>query len=200
MSPVLGRRPRAPRSCPVNQEAKAPGRGRQHGDGRADQSTESNRTGGGAAHQRRATKNATEALPRTTTTAQRQVPGNNGHRVPETRAARPACNEPRHEKRCQAPPHQATRTPKDTPGAPTRRSARKAARKEGSAGTHTRTPHPQSVGSSPWPYARRTGGRVRESARPRTTLTTALGTTPARPPACPTARTASLQEHALWGR
>ena len=51
MSPVLGRPPRALRSHPVKPGAQAPGGGeRHHGVGKADRSTESDRTVRGAAH------------------------------------------------------------------------------------------------------------------------------------------------------
>ena len=46
----------------------------------------------------------------------------------------------------------------------------------------------------------RTGGRGWESARPRGPHTKARGAPPRRPPAAPTARKASTQERALWGR
>ena len=51
MSLVVCRPPRAPRSRRVNPVAKAPGRGRHHGNGEADRSTDSDQTGGGPAHQ-----------------------------------------------------------------------------------------------------------------------------------------------------
>ena len=63
--------------------------------------------------------------------------------------------------------------PERTPAAPTERRARKATGTVGSAGPQARTPHRHSVGSGPWPQARRTGGRGRESAEPRTPLTEA---------------------------
>ena len=66
VSPVLGRPPCAPRSRPVNPGAKAPARGRHHGDGKADRSTGSDRTGRGAAHHAGARRQPREArCPRT---------------------------------------------------------------------------------------------------------------------------------------
>ena len=59
--PVLCRPPGALRSGPVNLAASAPGRRRHHGNRRANGRIESDRTGGGAAHQRRATRHASEA-------------------------------------------------------------------------------------------------------------------------------------------
>ena len=47
---VLGRSPRVLRSCAVDPGAKAPVRGRHHGVGKADRSTESGQTGRGVAH------------------------------------------------------------------------------------------------------------------------------------------------------
>ena len=53
------------------------------------------------------------------------------------------------------------------------------------------------VGPSRMPQ--KTGGRGWESARPRTPHTQGRGAPSGRPRAVPTARTASLQERALWG-
>ena len=61
MSLVLGWPPHAPRSRPVNQGARAPGRGRHNGYRKADWHTASDRTGPDRAHQRRATRHAREA-------------------------------------------------------------------------------------------------------------------------------------------
>ena len=100
MSPVLGPLPRASRSHSVKRPRRG---GRHHGDGKADQSTESNRTGRGAAH---------HAGPRGT--AERhaaghnqgtgQVLSNNGCWVPQTRRAHTTRNEPRHKNRCRPTP------------------------------------------------------------------------------------------------
>ena len=90
--------------------------------------------------------------PPATAKAQGQVPSNNGHGVPQTWEARTTHDEPRHGSRCQAKP-----------------------------GPHTRTSHPQLLGSEPRPHAPRTGGRAWQSARPRTPQTQARGA-PARAP------------------
>ena len=92
-SPVLGRPPRAPRSRPVKPGARAPGIRKGTTASGADWSTQSDRTGRGAAHQRGAAA---------TTKAHGQVPSNSSHRVPQTRAARTTRNEPRYRHRCQA--------------------------------------------------------------------------------------------------
>ena len=85
-------------------------------------------------------------LPLATTTAEGQMPGNNGHRVPQTPEACRTDDEPGHGRRCQ-----------------------------GKLGPHARTPHPQPVGSGPEPHAPRTGGGVWESAPPRTPHTQVRG-------------------------
>ena len=87
MIPVLGQPPRAPRSRPVNPEAKAPSRGGHHGNRTTDRRTESDRTGRGAAHQCGAKRHAREA-----------------YRWPE----------PRHRTRCQATPNPARGAHEDT--------------------------------------------------------------------------------------
>ena len=60
MSLVLGRPQRAPRSRPLKPGSPRGG-GRHHGDGKAEWSTESDRTGQGAPHQRGAKRHAGEA-------------------------------------------------------------------------------------------------------------------------------------------
>ena len=68
-------------------------------------------------------------------------------------------------------------------------------------GPHARTPRTHSqwvVGPGRTP--KRTGGRGRESARPRTPQTQASTAPPRHPRAAPTARKACSQERALWGR
>ena len=104
MSPVHGRPPRAPRSHPVKPGAQAPGvrKGttasvRPTAAPRATGPDESRRTTRGHEARQRGT-------PPATTRAHRQVPSNNGRRVPQTRRARTTRNEPRHENRCQATP------------------------------------------------------------------------------------------------
>ena len=68
-------------------------------------------------------------------------------------------------------------------------------------GPHTRTPpHPQPVGSGPGQPAQRAGSRGWESTRPWAPHTKAGGAPPGRHRAAPTARKASSQERALWGR
>ena len=68
-------------------------------------------------------------------------------------------------------------------------------------GPHARTPrtHSQWV-VNPGRTPERTSGRGWESARSRTPHTQARGAPPGRPRAAPTARKASSQERALWGR
>ena len=99
-------------ACPTQPPSKAGGasprvRERHHGDGEADPSTESNPTGRGATHQRRGHEARQRGRPQATTKAQGKVPSNNGHQVPQTRAASATRNEPRHRNRCQeaANPH-----------------------------------------------------------------------------------------------
>ena len=102
MSPVLGCPPRAPRSHPVEPGAEAPGEGKgttatgePTGALRATGQEEAQRTNAGHEACQRGTLPAT-------TTARGQVPSHNGHRVPQTRAARTTHIEPRHRNRCQA--------------------------------------------------------------------------------------------------
>ena len=90
--------------------------------------------------------------PPATAKVQGQLPSNNGHRVPQTREARPTHDELGHRSRCQGKP-----------------------------GPYTGPPQPQPVGSGPRPHAPRTGGRAWESARPRTPHTQARGA-PSRAP------------------
>ena len=68
-------------------------------------------------------------------------------------------------------------------------------------GPHADTPrtHSQWV-VGPGRKPERTGGRGWESARPRGPHTKARGASPRRLPAAPTARKASTQDRALWGR
>ena len=94
--------PRAPRSRPVNQGAKALGVGKRTtasgkptGAPRATGPDETRRTTRGHEARQRGT-------PPATTKAHGHVPSNNGYRVPQTRTARTTRNEPGHENRCQA--------------------------------------------------------------------------------------------------
>ena len=95
MSLVLGQPPRAPRSRPVNPGAKADGMGKgttasgkPTGAPRATGPDEARRTTRGHESRQRVT-------PPATNTAHRQVPSNNGRRVPQTRTARAATTRPR---------------------------------------------------------------------------------------------------------
>ena len=104
MSPLPGRPPRAPRSHPVKPGAQTPGVGngtmasrKPTGAPRGTGPDEEQRTTRGHQARQRGT-------PLATTKAQGQVPSNNGHRVPQTRAASTTRNEPRHQNRCQATP------------------------------------------------------------------------------------------------
>ena len=104
MSPVLGRPSRAPRSRPVNPGAKAPGLGKDTmasgkttGEPRATQPDEARRT-------RQCHEGRRRGTPPATTKAHRQVPSNNGRRVPQTRTARTTRSQPHHENRYQATP------------------------------------------------------------------------------------------------
>ena len=88
MSPVLGRPPRAPRSCPVKPGAQAPGvgkgttaSGKPTGAPRATGPDKARRTTRGHEARQRGT-------PPATTKAHGQVPSHNGRRVPQTRRAR----------------------------------------------------------------------------------------------------------------
>ena len=106
-------------ACPAQPPSKAGGASpwggkRHHGVGKADRSTESDRTGRGAAHHA-GPRGTPERHTPATTKAHGQVPSNNGRRVPQTRRARTTRNEPRHEKRCQATPA-AVRMDECTPG------------------------------------------------------------------------------------
>ena len=83
MNPVLGRLPRAPRSRPFNPAAKAPrvekgitSSGKPTGAPRAAGLEESRRT-------RRGHEGRQRGTPPATTKAHRQMPSNNGHRVPQ---------------------------------------------------------------------------------------------------------------------
>ena len=94
-------------ACPAQPPSKAGGaspRGgkRNHGDRKTDWSTESDWTRRGAAHQRRGQEACQRGTPPARTMAPGQVPSHNGHRVPQTRAARTTHNEPRRRNRCQA--------------------------------------------------------------------------------------------------
>ena len=138
-------------TCPAQPPSKAGGdspRGgeRHHGDRKADRSTESDRTGRGAAHQHGATRHAREA----TTTAQGQVPSHNGHRVPRTREARKTHNEPRHKRRCQGQPGPHTGTPRihdQLEAGPGRTPERTRGRRWERA--RPRTPHTMARGAPP---------------------------------------------------
>ena len=61
MCPVLDRPPRALCSRPVNPEAKAPSRGRHHGNGTTNRHSVRDEKGRGEAHQRQANRQAREA-------------------------------------------------------------------------------------------------------------------------------------------
>ena len=150
-SPVLRRPPRAVPSRQVNPGVQAPGMGKDTrasikptGAARAIARDEVQRTNGGPrGHQ--------TGTPPATTKAHRQVPSNNGHRVPQTWTARTTGNEPRHGNRCEATsnPHTTNpsqelrgkgggRTPTHTPRHPSQQWCGAA---ETRAQTHTMTPH-----------------------------------------------------------
>ena len=100
-SPVLGRPPRAPRSCRGNPGLKAPGRGWHHRDGQPTRAL----TATGLEEARRNTRGheaCRRGTPPSTAKAHGRVQSNNGHRVPQTREVRKERNEPRHGRRCQA--------------------------------------------------------------------------------------------------
>ena len=103
MSPVLGRPPRAPRSCPVKPGAQAPGLGK--GATASGKPTGAPRASGRdeARHTTWTTRHAREAH-RRPSKAHGQVPSNKGCWVPQTLRARTTRNKPRHENRCQATP------------------------------------------------------------------------------------------------
>ena len=110
-SPVFGRPLCAPRSRPVNPGAQAPG---------VEKDTTASRkptgaptaTGPNRARRTNAGPQGTQrGTPPATTKARGQVPSNNCHRGPQTRAARRTRNEPRHRNRCQATPNPHTRNP-----------------------------------------------------------------------------------------
>ena len=106
MSPVLGRPPCAPRSCPANPGLRAPGvgegtlaTGKPTGAPRATGPDEERRTNRGREARQRGMQPAT-------TTAQDQVPTNNGRPVPQSRTARTMRTQRRDRKRCQATANQ----------------------------------------------------------------------------------------------
>ena len=157
-------------TCAAQPPSKAGGdtpRGerRHQGDGKADQSTESNRTRRGAAHQRGATKQAREAR------------------------SRP---QPQHEDRCQARTATGCRRPGKRAQHTTNRGTGTGA-KDSRAPTPAHRTHSQWV-AGPARAPERTGGWGWKSARPRTPHTQARGAPPGRSRAAPTARKASSQK------
>ena len=150
--PGPGSRPAS--ACPAQPPSKAGGdrargRGRHHGDGKANWSTESDRTGRGAAHQRGATRHAREA-----------------RRRPQAR----------HEDRCQATTATGCREPGKRAQHPTKRGTGQGA-KESRAPTPAHRTHGQWE-AGPGRTPEETGGRGWESARPRTPHTKARGAPP----------------------
>ena len=118
MSPVLGRPPRAPRSCPVNSGARALGVGEgTTATGKptaAPRATDRTRRGAQTQGQEARQRGTLPAA----TTKQDQVPSNNGHQVPLTRTAPITPTQPRHGRRCQATPNQGgEHPPKCSPAA-----------------------------------------------------------------------------------
>ena len=147
MSPVLGRPLRAPRSQPVKPEAQAPGLGK--GTTASGKPTEAPRATGPDEARRtpRGHQARQRGTPPATTKAQGQMPSNNGHRVPQTRAASTTRKKPRHRNGCQATPnpHTTNRSQewRGTSGARTQ------------AHTHPDTPA-RSGGAQPKPEPKRT--------------------------------------------
>ena len=161
-------------TCPVQPPNKAGGdsprgRGRHHGDGKADRSIESDRTGRGAAHQRGATRHAREA-----------------RRRPQ----------PQHEDKCQATTATGCREPRKH-AEHTRNRATGECAKDSRAPTPAQRIHSQCE-AGPGYTPERTRGRGWESARLRTPHTQARGAPHGRLPAAHTARKASSQERTLW--
>ena len=151
-------------TCPVQPPSKAGGDsprggGRHHSDGKADRSTESNRTGRGAADQHGATRHAREAR------------------------CRP---QPRHGDRCQATTATGCREPGKCAQHTTNRGTGQGA-KDSRAPTPAHRTHGQWE-AGPGRTPERTGGRGWESAGPRTPQTQARGAPPGHPHAAPTAR------------
>ena len=151
-------------TCPAQPPSKAGGDsprvgGRHHGDGKADQSTKSDRTGRGAAHQSGATRHAREA-----------------RRLPQ----------PRHEDRCQATTATGRREPRKRAQHTTKRGAGQGA-KGSRAPTPAHRTHGQWK-AGPGRTPERTGDRGWESACPWTPGTQARGAPPGHPHAAPTAR------------
>ena len=89
-----------------------------------------------------------------TTKAHGQVPSNNGHCVPQTRAARTTRNEPRHRNRCQATPNQYTTNPSQE--------------WRGTSGARTQTHTPQHP-SQEWPGAAESRAETHTAAQPHRT-------------------------------
>ena len=155
MSQVLGRPLRAPRSQPVKPGAQAPEVGK--GTTASGKPTRAPRATGPDEARRitRGYEARQRGTPPATTKAHRQVPSNNGRRVPQTRRARTAPNEPRHEKWCQATPA-ALQTDECAPGSePSPCRLRNSRRPDGPVCAQ-RVPSPCLLGNS-----RRRDGQVR---------------------------------------
>ena len=144
-------------TCPAQPASKAGGDsprvgGRHHGDRKADRSTESDRTGRGAAHQRGAMRHAREA-----------------RRRPQ----------PRHKDRCQATTATGCREPGKRAQHTTNRGTGQGA-KDSRAPTPAHRTHGQRE-AGPGRTPESTSGRGWESARPRTPHTQARGAPPRAP-------------------
>ena len=151
-------------TCPAQPPSKAGGDspwggGRHHGDGKADRSTESDRTGRGVAQQRGATRHAREA-----------------RRRPQ----------PRHEDSCQDTMATGCREPGKRAQHTTNRGVGQGAKDSRAPTPAHRTNGQWEVGPGRTPEG--TGGRGWESARPRKPHTQARGAPPGHPHAAPTAR------------
>ena len=146
-------------TCPAQPSSKAGGDsprggGRHHGDRKADRSTESDRTGRGAAHQRGATRHAREARRR---------------------------QQPRHEDRCQATTATGCREPGKRAQHTKNRATGQGAQ-DSRAPTPAHRTHGQWE-AGPGRTPERTGCGEWESARPRTPYSQARGAPP-RAPSC----------------
>ena len=151
-------------TCPAQPPSKAGGDspwdgGRHHGDGKADRSTNSNRTGQGTAHQRGATRHAREA-----------------HHRPQ----------PRHEERCQATTANGCREPVKRAQHTTNCGTGEGAKDNRAPTPAHRTDSQWKAGPGRTPEETR--GQGWESARSRTPHIHARGAGPGRPRAAPTAR------------
>ena len=162
-------------TCPRQPPSRAGGdsprgwRG-HHGDGKADQSTESDRTRRGAAHQCAATRHAREACRRP---------------------------QPQHEDRCQATTATRCRKPRKRAQHMRNHGTGEGAKDSRAPTPAHRTQSQWVVGPGRTPQG--TGGRGWGSAQPRTPHTQAKGAPPGRPRAALKARKARSQERALWG-